>query len=51
MKKLVKIAEIDAESAESAQKVAEALARCGFQIVVHEDVCYQNRFDILEITQ
>ena len=51
MTKFVKIAEIDAESVNSANRIAKTLINAGFLVAYHEDSCYQNRIDILEEKQ
>ena len=51
MKNLIKIAEIDAQSAESAKKIAEALERSGFVVAHYEWEGYESYLDILEEKQ
>ena len=48
MEKLVKIAEINAQSQKSAELIAEALENAGFQTVVNEDETFKNYIDVLE---
>jgi len=48
MEKLIKIAEITAESGKSAERIAEALENAGFVTALYEDPCHSEYIEILE---
>ena len=51
MEKLIKIAEVNAQSKKSVKKIAEILEQNGFIISYNEDEGYESYFDILEKNQ